>query len=156
MKLKDLGDAGNIIAAVGVIISLLIVAWQIRLNTAAMHADANLSMTTIANETLFWNDPEFADLAVRGAEDLSSLDQVERLRYTQYWLAFFNAWEQGFIMNREGLMLDGQWHAWDAGMFSGVNAGARTIWSEVARYYSAGFQDHVKEKFRGNESPSSR
>ena len=40
LKLKDIGDIGNVIAAIGVIISLLVVAWEIRGNTNALQADA--------------------------------------------------------------------------------------------------------------------
>jgi hypothetical protein len=146
MKLKDLGDLGNMVAAAGVIVSLLILAWQVRLNTAALRAESNLGMVTLGNATLLWNEPEFAELTIRARDGIDTLNETETLRFTHYCYAFFNTWEQGFLLHRDGLMTDEQWAGWDAGMTAGAGGSAtREVWSQIRRYYSRGFQDHVSD-----------
>jgi hypothetical protein len=155
MKAKDLGDIGNVVAAVGVIISLLIVAWQIRLNTAAIRADSNLNMVTLASETLVWKDRDAAALLVRAEHGPDALDPVDTMRIQLYAIELFNVWEQGFLMQRGGLMADEQWLAWDDGMSSAAGRPPMpAIWTEIGKYYSASFQDHVSERYGRGDSAS--
>lgn len=157
MRLKDLGDLGNIVAATGVIVSLLIVAWEIRNNTAVTRAQASLSMATLANDSFTWiQDPEFADLIARLHADSSApLSESDRVQYEFYVLGVFNAWEQGYLFHEDGLMSDSVWRGWNNGMLSGTNDEAgRAAWERVSRFYSSEFQAHVDAAFADHPIPS--
>lgn len=102
-KLKDFGDIGNFIAAIGVIISLLVVAWEIRGNTNALQADARLQMVTLNRQTLDWSeDPSLADMLSRGAADFGSLDAIEQSQFAANVVGIFEMWELGYFLHRDG------------------------------------------------------
>jgi hypothetical protein len=152
LKMKELGDIGNVIAAVGVIISLLVVAWQIRGNTAAVRAEANLGMISLGNESFSWlKDPEFAALLIRMDDETQTVDTRDFLQFQAYGLGFFNLWEQGYLLHEQGLMLDPNWIAWNEGLLAGTEGPAiRQLWESSKAFYSPGFRAHIDREFGGH------
>lgn len=144
--LKDLGDIGNVVAAVGVIISLLVVAWEIHGNTKALHADVRLQMVQLNKQSLEWlRDPSFTELAARAEEGVSALSDTERRQYLAYMVGIFDQWEQGYLSYRDGLMEESVWTAWNEGMRAETaNKGSRQIWALLKPYYNKEFQSHIE------------
>lgn len=145
--LKNLGDIGNVIAAIGVILSLLIVAWEIRENTNALHADARLQMIQLGNQAFDWlRDPAMADSLIRAENGTSDLTEVENRQFGSYVLSVFNMWEQGYFLHQDGLMTDDEWDGWNKGMASAASTtGFREVWAASNAFYSGEFRSYVDE-----------
>lgn len=86
MTLQDLGALGELIAAIATIATLLYLAIQIRQN------NRNLQESTSASVNQGWaginsrisGDAEFAELFIRGRDDIDALDPVELERFRAF------------------------------------------------------------------------
>lgn len=80
MSLQDLGNLGEFLGAVGVIVSLIYLSLQIRHNTRAVNASSNHSMDqSFANFlTLLIENPGAAAVFSKGVGSLEALDDTER------------------------------------------------------------------------------
>ncbi len=92
MNWEAIGAIGEVVGGVAVIATLLYLAVQIRQNAQSVRNAASLSV----NEGLaeinrrVSNDPEFADLWLRGLKDYGGLTGVERMRFGSYALDILN------------------------------------------------------------------
>ncbi len=92
MNWDAIGAIGEVVGGVAVIATLLYLAVQIRQNARSVRNAASLSV----NEGLaeinrrVSNDPEFADLWLRGRKDYRGLTDVERMRFASYALDIMN------------------------------------------------------------------
>jgi hypothetical protein len=145
LGLKDAGDIGNVVAALGVIFSLLVVAWEIRGNTYAIQAEARLQMVELNQQNLQWSiDPAFADLDYRAEQGFAALDTVEVRQFVAHAVGVFDMWEQGYFLNRDGLMSDDAWDGWNQGLINQTSTKAyRETWAVMKQFYSVGFQSFV-------------
>ena len=91
MSLQDLGNIGEFVAAVGVVVSLVYLAVQIRQNTRQINENTESLRITSRDEALrtfshyrehIIRHPEIADLYLRGGRNLRDLDAVDRLRFS--------------------------------------------------------------------------
>ena len=89
---EAIGAIGEVVGGVAVIATLLYLAVQIRQNAQIVRNAASLSV----NEGLaeinrrVSNDPEFAELWLRGLKDYRGLTDVERMRFASYALDIMN------------------------------------------------------------------
>lgn len=106
-----LGNYGEFIGAIAVVATLIYLAIQVRQNALVTEAATSHSITRSRNElnlTLSAN-PELADLVLKGVADGSSLDPIERLRFTTYFTATFNTFEDIYIQHKTGFAREGQY-----------------------------------------------
>ncbi len=90
MSLEDLGNLGEFVGAIAVVITLVYLALQIRQNTAHLSQNtravqlsalqANVESGNRVRELLILN-PEVAELYLKGLQGYSQLDRPERLRF---------------------------------------------------------------------------
>ena len=123
MKLKDIGDAANVIAAVGVIFSLLFVGYEIRQNTAETRA---LSAATVGDN--------FRDLLLVRAQTPSldaivhdiylgeELSSYERSQFAAYLMAIVRTVEDAYLQFQAGRLEEEQLQV----RFAGLNSFLRT------------------------------
>lgn len=86
MSIQDLGAVGELVAAIATVATLLYLAIQIRQN------NRNLEESTSASVNQGWasinsrlsSDPQFAEIFIRGREDLGALDPVELERFRAF------------------------------------------------------------------------
>jgi hypothetical protein len=107
MSMQDLSAIADVVAAIGVVISLFYLAAQIRQNTRQINENTNalraaavhtgLQLNSINRIALYSTDGT-ADVWLRGLEDPESLNPTERLRFrlicSNIVDAFFNAYSQ--------------------------------------------------------------
>jgi hypothetical protein len=99
-RLGQVAQLAEIVAAIGVIISLLFVGFEVRKNTAIVNASAVQEITTSSRDVLLnvALDEDFARIRRRGEEDLSQLTEDEAYRFFQFnrqnWLYFQSVWIQ--------------------------------------------------------------
>jgi hypothetical protein len=86
MNIQDLGALGELLAAIATIVTLLYLAIQIRQN------NTNLQESTSASVNQGWasinsrlsSDEQFAEIFIRGREDLEALNAVELERFRAF------------------------------------------------------------------------
>ena len=91
MTIEDLGNLGELLAAVGVIISLVYIARQLRANTAALHAesrDRNFG-NLIAHTNPALIDKELMGVWLTGLDDPKKLDREDAERFERMLLQRF-------------------------------------------------------------------
>ena len=146
MTLSDLGDLGDFIAAIAVVVSLIYVAIQIRQNTrivkAATHHSSSRAWSEL--ETTLGSDPEAARTLLKGGRNYAELDLEERFRYSLLMRAILHLHEDDFVQSREGLIdasrAERQRRALEKAL---REPAARAWWAENADLFSDGFGEHV-------------
>ena len=92
MRWEIIGVVADLIAAAAVVISLVYLAVQIRQYTKATRAGSsdtiNNSLTAILSAIR--SDGEFAEIWLRGCQDLDSLGEVEKVRFSHHLLDMLN------------------------------------------------------------------
>jgi hypothetical protein len=131
VTLEDLGNVGEIVAAVGVIISLVYLAVQIRQNTRAVRA--SLYQSTIQQARDFdrtvVSDPELGRLWVRGRSSPDDLDEEEWRRFRRLLSMFYRNFENLHFQYQNGLVDDRLYASWLAMMVRvSRQPGARRWW----------------------------
>jgi len=146
-----LGGVAGIIAALGVIGSLVFVGVQIKRNTAENHS-RNASdfvgrhFELVAPIAL---DAEFARRWLRAGEAFDSLDEAEQLQFMNYEWRAITAWNHDFHLRRQGLIPDYQWNELEwLFRFIGQRQSTRRAWERFRPAYQPEFQA-VMEQYLG-------
>jgi hypothetical protein len=153
MSLQDLGNLGEFVAAVAVLVTLIYLALQIRQNTrqivqntqslrlAANHAfkrDGQDLRMTIAQ------DPEMARILRVGLADRSSLDENDYMRFNVMLAAIFEHLQFAFERREEGLV---DWDAQERFTRTYMaQPGARDWWNSGREILNEPFVDHVEKR----------
>ena len=112
MSLEDLGNIGEFVAAVGVIVSLIYLAVQIRQNTAQLVQNAEefrisfrqqQDARTVEMNTAVFTNRDVGELIERGRTDFDSLDAADRHRWTAFMNALFRTYEARHLFASRGL-----------------------------------------------------
>ncbi len=98
MTLQDLGNLGEFVGAIAVVVTLAYLALQIRQNTRALgHAEQRAILEDGNNwRANLIQDPEIAELYRKGLLDPNALDPIEKLRFRMLLDALFVTWLYGF------------------------------------------------------------
>jgi hypothetical protein len=139
MSLNDLGNIGQVIGAIAVVISLIYVALQIRQNTNAVRvATAQSVHEHFANwYQLFASDESLAKVAVNGLKDYGSLSETEKARFIALFMAFLSYSQNAFLKWRQGLLAPSLWLGWEQVIMNLVCApGGKALWKD--RFYLFG------------------
>lgn len=121
MNLNNLGNLGEFIAAVGVVLSLLLVARQLRLgmeqtrrNTRSVRAAAFNAMVENSIRLLehVFRDREFADFLARAAVAPDRLVAGEKLRWDSYLTAVFRHFANLVYQWETGAMEEKMWESY--------------------------------------------
>lgn len=121
MSLDILGNLGEFIGALGVVLSLLLVARQLRLgheqtrrNTRSVRAATFNSMVENSIRLLehVFRDSELADFVARAADDPDNLTPGERLRWDSYMTAGFRHFGNLLYQWEQGTMEDKMWESY--------------------------------------------
>ena len=105
MNWEIIGATGEWAGAAVVVLTLFYLAGQIRLNTKATKAGTSHTINESLSKLMgaVRADREFADIWLRGCEDLSALDEVERLRFTHHLLDMLNLAEYAYQLEKQDL-----------------------------------------------------
>ena len=83
MTIEELGDLGQLIAAIATVVTLIYLTAQIRQNNKALAeaTSASINASYASINSRISSDAEFAELFLRGRRDLQSLNPVEVERF---------------------------------------------------------------------------
>lgn len=101
MKKTDINQILGLLANFGVLVGLVFVGFELRQSTLESRSEGARSITESVNEINagIYSDPDLAELIIRGKQDLSSLDPVERERFDRWMFSRLNIAE--YILDLE-------------------------------------------------------
>ncbi len=148
IKLNELSQIAEIIAAVAVVMSLIYVGKEVQSNTAAVRGaamqavattDADALLTLAADETL-------SEIVRLGYQDPSQLTPTGAFRFhafmTQFWLNFQNIYQQSEL----GLIDQSVWRSYVSVICRmAARPGVQKTWSDHAGILDTGFVAIVEE-----------
>lgn len=149
-------EVAELVAAVGVIVSLLLLVYSLERNTAAQQGGTeNLlfeSHTALASRMV--DDPSLVEirLKVRQGETLSDLEVV---RWHTYQALLLDVWAMAYMRHREELLAEQHWRNWDT-YFSDQfrNSDLRLTqlrWEQLIDGFDPDFWAHVREAVFGDD-----
>ena len=158
MDWEVISAIAEIVAAIGVIGSLLFLAWQTRKNTKEL-ARSNSRQTYADHATALRpvvESAELCDLIVKGQESRDNLSVSERYRFDLAMGNWLQAVEQAFADNREGNYPAELMHSHIQNVPAFLNTpGGTSWWNERKVWFSEVFQQDV-ENLRSNPSSDAR
>ena len=112
--LQDLGSLGEFVGALGVVISLVYLARQMRQNTISVRAASFNSMTENSLRLLepSFRDGDFADFLHRAQRDPSSLSPIEVVRWDAYMTAVYRHFGNLVYQYRVGALDRQMWQSY--------------------------------------------
>jgi hypothetical protein len=146
MTLSDLGNLGEFISAVAVVVSLLYLAAQVRQNTRMMRVSTHQALNAGWNSlnVAYGSDPGVSTLLERGSQDYSQLNRDERFRYTLLMRAIFSSHNDMFLSVREGLVSQEEWAAQSRVIATTLAwPGARMWWERNAENCAEDFRQEI-------------
>jgi len=125
-------DKLELIGIVAVIVSILILGYEIRQNTDTSAAQAVFELNESARQTLFQEatDPNLASLISKAEKDREALSERERYMYGRRVFAHVNLFESAWRYNRRGVISDAEMEGWEKA-FCGYMA--RTSFRQVVK-----------------------
>jgi hypothetical protein len=146
MNWDAIAAIAELLGAIGVIVSLVYLATQIRQNTRAAQLTSHeiiLSSASSFNSLLSQNK-DLARIYRVGAEDLASLDGDERTQFDFLHLQWFDWFENLYLRHERGFIDPGFWDRHISVMPPGLaRPGVANWWAENKGTYSAGFAELV-------------
>ena len=155
MKLKDIGDLANLIAGVGVILSLLFVGYEIRQNTEEARAASAAAVGDNFRELVLAR-AQSASLAaaVKAGRRGEDVTPVQRSQYTAYVLALTRTVEDAFIQFQVGRLDEDQLQVRLAALrfdFGGADGVQRREGFRRQGVFSEAFMDWLDEELPFDE-----
>lgn len=116
MLLQDLGNIGEFVGALGVVVSLVYLARQMIQNTKSIRAASFNSMVenSIRLSEHSFRDSEFSTFLVRAQTDPEGLTPEERLRWDSYMTAVYRHFGNLQYAHRVGTLDPEMWTAYKA------------------------------------------
>ena len=116
MSIQDLGSIGELIASIGVIVSLVYLALQVRQNTASnkILATQNLVTANIDINRDIAGDRERAELLQKSLHNgLSALTEAEQLQISTHMMALYHQFDLAYHQYNAGHMETAIWEKFE-------------------------------------------
>ena len=115
LDLAGLTATAEVIGTIGIIVSLVFVAYSVNSNTNAVKA----SQTNVVYEAsrqielAVASDPEWAGIVLRGRSHAEQLTEIEQFRYDAYLVVVLDSWDHLLDRFSDGLMTEDQIDGWE-------------------------------------------
>ena len=154
MTLEDLGNLGEFVGAIGVVVSLVYLALQIRQNTRHVSESNRSLRLNELNATaeafsrfryLVVPHPEVAELLQRGSTDGTALTPADRRRFALLMQELFFSYQALYLRAEEKVIPWGSWESTLA-MIAGLlkSPGIRGWWSHQQAIFEPGFVEAIE------------
>lgn len=112
----------ELVGILTVVVSLLLVAYEIRQSTDTAAAQAVFEMNNAGREALFLmaTDSALAELLMLAEDDLDALTDEQRFRYDAWVFALLNSYESAWNHHQRGVINDDDMEGWQADYCSNV------------------------------------
>ncbi len=143
--LQALGNLGEFLGAIGVIVSLIYLALQTRQNTDSVRTASFNSMVQNSIRLLehAFRDSEFASFLARAERDPSSLSPAEKLRWDSYMTAVFRHFGNLVYQHRVGALDPQMWESYERTLEVHLREPSWVAWFREHAYV---FSDSLREE----------
>ncbi len=147
MSLDALGNIGEFVGSIGVLVSLLYLAIQIKKNTEAERVSAYRAIVSDfghMNETLASNQG-LTQTYVQGMEDFDALASGEKAQVSQVFYMTFRYFENMYYQHRRGYVEDELWKGWERIMLTYfARPGFQSWWRARRDVFSESFASFLE------------
>lgn len=145
--LDALGNLGEFVGAVGVVVSLVYLALQLRQNTRSVRAASFNDMVQNSIRLLEhgFRDSEFARFLATAENDPDALDEVGQLRWDAYMTAVFRHFGNLVYQQRVGALDAQLWESYQRDLKEHLRSPAFAAWF---RTHQVVFSDSLVEEVR--------
>lgn len=154
MTLDKAAKIAEIVGAAAVIVGLLFVGLEVRENTRAQRFNNTQSLVSDYNNALqSFIEAEFSCVLMKGYEDFSSLDPIEKIEFSSQTLQFLRVSEQMYYAYLDGSM--------DAEVFEGFSgqlretlraSGLREYLELRNHWFGSRFRSYLEELMHESEA----
>jgi hypothetical protein len=148
VNIEAINAVAQLIAAIGVIVSLFYLAAQIRQNTRSMRA---VVVDSLAHSMVNLLGPQAQDPDQMRAfsaviEDWHRASEADRVRALPFIFATFKIFENAWFQQRQGTLDWQQWEGWDAYIRIYYHRpGIKAWWTMRRAAFAAGFRDYLEK-----------
>ena len=146
MNWEALGAVGEIVGAIAVVLTLAILAVQIRQNSRTVKASAAQSVLQSLSEALraVAESPGLARVINQGLTQFDKLDETDQNQFFFWLFAWFRLVEQAYQHHAMGNIQDGTWAGQVAHLKGSLaNPAAARFWTARRSAFSKEFQEFV-------------
>ena len=146
MNWDAIGAIGELLGAMAVVVSVLYLAFQVRgqvreAQLAAIHEVSEGFREGIAATFM---DPYLSSVFARGKDDITVLDQTERIQFIAFIQRNYRVWEDAFYQYRAGRLDPPHWSSMER-QYSALLSwpGVRWVWSMRREFFTPEFMRYV-------------
>jgi hypothetical protein len=154
MTISELGDLGDFLGGIGVVVTLVYLAIQIRRNTRAVRSASLDSVTTSHMEfhRSVWGDPVLNEIWFDGRMGKKELSEAESRRFAFMVTTCARHWENAYQKARGGTLEATAW----AGMHQELvtvfaDPGTQTYWKMIRGMFSPDFVQFAESSIRARK-----
>ncbi len=106
-----LGNYGEFVGAIGVVVTLAYLAHQVRQNARSVVSATSQAITRSQNDlnVAVLASPDLSDLILRGFRDYKSLERAHQYRFNNYLIALLNIYQDVHVQHTQGVAVQDQW-----------------------------------------------
>jgi hypothetical protein len=148
MQNYDWKQIAELIGIFAVVLSLLLVAFELRQNTAVATAQAVFDTNTVHDQSYRTRaqDPELDALIEKGHTEPDNLSERERSQFFAWIRADMNVIEAAWFYHDRGIIPQEDMEGFrDANCSRVVTSGGRQYWASEKQYFSTGFRKAIEE-----------
>jgi hypothetical protein len=156
MNWEAVSAIGQIVGAVGVIISVIYLALQVRSNARQTRLASMRSMSDAFNQWLqsLAENAEFGDLYYRGMRDFASIQGADLPRFSALMDHLFRIYEDMYYQKIEGHLDPRVWRGFEAPMRDIIAyPGAQAWWRTRSHWFSREFAEFIDGLARAAAPP---
>ena len=153
ISLQTLADLGELVGGLGVVVSLVYLALQVRQNTQSLRTENyGRALDRIsAMQSQLSRDTELSRFFAKGVVDVSQLTPIERIRFTWALYEAFGAFEFMFDAARTGALPEAVWMRWSPTVAWWLSQpGVKSWWVHRPVPFSPQFSSFVEGILREN------
>jgi hypothetical protein len=144
--LDALGNIGDFLGGIGVVVTLLYLAIQIRQNTRSSRTESyQAAVSSVSDQTFnLWMNPDSAVIFQTGMFDLDALSPFERNQFTGFMAAVVRNHENIHYQYISGAIDHSLWRGWEWRIATAFSLpGVQAWWRDQKKAYSEDFQAFV-------------
>lgn len=149
MNWNAIGAIAELLGGLGVIITLIFLALQIRHNASAVQSEtlAALTHTMTGNMLTFAQNGELSHILRRGLTNLSGLSEDDQFRFQISMSTTLRHYETALFAHNKGMLEGESWAGIEAMLLQLFETrGVRTYWASQSELFSRQFRHYIQEK----------
>ncbi len=154
MNLDVLGNLGEFVGAIAVVVSVIYLALQIRRGSRLASISSHQASVTSSLDSFIIQDGEIARIFRTGLLTPESLNEVERMRFSYLLERLILHYEDQFEAFGEGLLDAATFEGWQAAAASYLRMpGGMVWWKENSQWWTPNVQERLGAAIR-NATPA--